>query len=170
MDDTLKQLSYQAVELRKLEARMEKLADETKEVKRKADHIRQEIIPELMDEAGVTDFRLSDGTKVSVKEKIQVSTTGKYRELNNELMSFQGQLTESASYQIAASVGYDIATLKELAETSDISDKLNLNYQLAQALGLQGTPAFIIGDQVIRGYLPVEDMQAAVEQARSASN
>ncbi|MEM7190782.1 MAG: hypothetical protein AAF439_14325, partial [Pseudomonadota bacterium] len=31
-------------------------------------------------------------------------------------------------------------------------------------------PAFIVGDQVIRGYLPVNDMLAVVDQVRAASN
>ena len=94
----------------------------------------------------------------------------KYRELNDALMTYEGGLTESAAYQIAASLGYEIVELKALAETTEISDILNENYQLAQVLGLQGTPAFIIGDQVIRGFLPMEDMVGVIAQARAASN
>ncbi len=94
----------------------------------------------------------------------------KYHDLNDALMTFEGALDEAAAYQIAASLGYDIAALKERAGSEAISDKLNKNYQLAQVLGLQGTPAFIIGDQVIRGFLPMEDMVAVIEQVRAASN
>ena len=94
----------------------------------------------------------------------------KYRDLNDALMTYEGGLTEQAAYQIAASLGYDIAELKAEAESTEISDRLNQNYQLAQVLGLQGTPAFIIGNKVIRGFLPIEDMVAVVEEVRSASN
>lgn len=93
----------------------------------------------------------------------------KYHDLNDALMTFEGALTESAAYQIAATLGYDIAALKEKAESEEISDRLNKNYQLAQVLGLQGTPAFIIGDQVIRGFLPLEDMIAVIEQTRASN-
>ena len=95
---------------------------------------------------------------------------GKYPTLSDALMTYKGNLTESAAYQIAADVGYDIAQLKALAAEQAISDKLNKNYQLAQKLGLQGTPAFIIGSQIIRGYLPVDDMIAVVEQERAAAS
>ena len=79
-------------------------------------------------------------------------------------------LTEAAAYQIAAGHGYDAVALKAVADSEEISDKLNTNYQLAQVLGLQGTPAFIIGDQVIRGFLPMQDMLAVIEEVRAASN
>ena len=94
----------------------------------------------------------------------------KYRALNDALMAHQGNLTEAAAYQIAAEVGYDIAALKERAGSAEIDDRLNSNYQLANALGLQGTPAFIIGDEIIRGYLPVDDMMTVIEKVRTAAN
>ena len=94
----------------------------------------------------------------------------KYETLNDELMNYQGNLTEQVTYRIAGDVGYDIAELKELAGSAGIDDKLNRNYQVARALQLEGTPAFVVGTEVIRGYLPVEDMLAAVQEARIAQN
>lgn len=89
-----------------------------------------------------------------------------YKDLGDELMEYRGNLTEQVAYQIADSVGYDLAKLKELAGSTEIDNRLNDNYQLANALGLQGTPAFIVGNEIIRGYLPVEDMLSAVNDAR----
>lgn len=94
----------------------------------------------------------------------------KYRALSDALMTFRGELTESAAYQIAASIGYDVARLKTVAAEERVSDRLNKNYQLAQKLGIQGTPAFIIGEQIIRGFLPVDDMMAVVGQERAAAS
>ncbi|MEM7190098.1 MAG: DsbA family protein [Pseudomonadota bacterium] len=95
---------------------------------------------------------------------------GKFKALNDAMMTYEGGLTEDAAYRIAADVGYDISALKEAANSQRVDDRLARNYQLAQALGLQGTPAFIVGDQVIRGYMPVNDMLAVVDQVRAASN
>ena len=91
----------------------------------------------------------------------------KFKALNDALMGHEGSLTEQVAYRIAGESGYDIAALKEKAASAEIDDRLNQNYELARALNLQGTPAFIVGSQVIRGYLPVEDMLAAVESARA---
>jgi protein-disulfide isomerase len=91
----------------------------------------------------------------------------KFKALNDGLMTYPGNLTEQVAYRIAGEVGYDIAALKEIAATTEIDDQLNQNYQLARTLGLEGTPAFIVGTEVIRGYLPVDEMLAAVEAARA---
>lgn len=90
----------------------------------------------------------------------------KYEELGDALMSYNGNLTEQVAYKIAGSIGYDIAELKVRAGGEVVEAQLEQNYRLAQALGLQGTPAFIVGSEVIRGYLPVEDMLGAVNEAR----
>ena len=93
----------------------------------------------------------------------------KYPDLSDELMEYRGNLTEQVAYQIAGGLGFDIAELKERANSVEIDDRLNSNYQLAQALGLQGTPAFIVGTEIIRGYLPVDDMLGAVQEARATA-
>jgi protein-disulfide isomerase len=94
----------------------------------------------------------------------------KFGPLHSALMAHQGNLTEEAAYGLAEDAGYDVAELKELAESAEVDDRLQKNYQLAQALGVQGTPAFVVGDEIIRGYLPVEEMLAAVRDARVARN
>jgi protein-disulfide isomerase len=94
----------------------------------------------------------------------------KFEALNDALMRFEGQLNESIAYQIASRAGYDIAALKERAASAEIEARIGDNYALARTLGLQGTPSFILGNQIIRGYVPVDQMQAAVAEARAATN
>lgn len=93
-----------------------------------------------------------------------------YGELSDALISFRGQLNETMAYRIASNVGYDIAELKSVAQSQEVEERLQANYRLAQSLGLQGTPSFVIGSQIVRGYLPVDQMLARVEDARQASN
>lgn len=90
-----------------------------------------------------------------------------YEALNDSLMDFPQNLTEAFAYRIAGDVGYDTDALRERADSDEITQKLEKNYQLAQALGLQGTPSFILGDEIIRGYLPLQDMQAVVAEVRA---
>lgn len=94
----------------------------------------------------------------------------KYGALNDGLMSFEGGLTEAAVYQIADHAGYDIAALKELAASAEIEAQIGDTYNLARTLGLEGTPSFVLGNQIIRGYLPVDRMLAAVADARAETN
>lgn len=90
----------------------------------------------------------------------------KYEDLGDALMTYNGNLTEQVAYKIAGSLGYNIAELKVRAGGEVVAAQLEQNYKLAQALGVQGTPAFIVGSEVIRGYLPVDDMLGAVNEAR----
>ena len=94
----------------------------------------------------------------------------KFESLNDALMNFGGQLTEAIAYQIAKGVGYDIAALETRAASAEIEARIADNYALARAMGLQGTPSFILGNQIIRGYLPVDQMMAAVAEARATTN
>jgi protein-disulfide isomerase len=96
--------------------------------------------------------------------------SSRYEALNDALMTFDGQLTEVVAYQVAAHVGYDIAALKEAAADPEVDAQIAANYGLARTLGLEGTPSFIIGDRIIRGYLPLEALREAVAEARSAIN
>ncbi len=93
-----------------------------------------------------------------------------FEALNDALMRFEGQLNEAIAYQIADRVGYDIAALKERAASAEIEARIGDNYALARAMGLKGTPSFILGNQIIRGYVPLDRMLAAVAEARAAIN
>jgi len=79
-------------------------------------------------------------------------------------------LFEGAEALLATHAGYDIGALKDRANSDEIEAKLDMNYALARDLGLQGTPAFVIGERIVRGYLPIEGMLEAVAAARDTSN
>ena len=91
----------------------------------------------------------------------------RYGVLNDRLMTHRGAMTESTAYQIASGLGFDIADLKVRAREQDIEQKIQTTYRLANALQINGTPAFVIGNQMIRGYVPLDQMQASVERARA---
>ncbi|MEM1343444.1 MAG: DsbA family protein [Pseudomonadota bacterium] len=93
----------------------------------------------------------------------------RYAALNDALLTYPGQLDETSAYRIAKEAGYDVAALKDAAAAEEIDAKLEANYALARNLGLQGTPSFVIGNQIVRGFLPLDQMLATVVRARRAS-
>jgi len=93
----------------------------------------------------------------------------KYGDLHDTLMRFNGQLTEAAAYRIAGNIGYDIANLKRTAASDEVKARIGETYELADTLGLRGTPSFVLGDRIIRGYLPIDAMLAAVVEVRTAA-
>ncbi len=77
---------------------------------------------------------------------------------------------------MSKNVEQDVAFIRALtellreSELTEIEARIGDNYALARTLGLQGTPSFILGNQIIRGFLPLDRMQAAVAEARAATN
>ena len=55
-------------------------------------------------------------------------------------------------------------------DAEEITAMLQKNYELAQSLGIRGTPAFVIGDELHPGALDLRTMKALVNQARAKSS
>ena len=88
-----------------------------------------------------------------------------YKTLHLALMGYKGGLSERAIDAVAKENGVDIARMKEDMDHPDITAEIEANYQLAQALGINGTPGFVIGDQIIPGAVG----RAALDQAIAAA-
>lgn len=93
---------------------------------------------------------------------------GKYTEFHAALMDSRGSLDEAAVLRAATSVGLDVDRLKREMESqsSKFQEIFARNGDLARSLGISGTPAFIIGDVVIRGAVDLEAMKNVVGDVR----
>lgn len=87
----------------------------------------------------------------------------KFISLHHRLMQKKGY-HDNAS--IAAALEKTGMALKEPSKTS--LDTINLNLTLAQQLGVQGTPATLVGSQLISGAVPYAQLEAAVKKALQA--
>lgn len=92
-----------------------------------------------------------------------------YLDFHLALMSAD-DLSEGGIRNIAADVGLDPDLLEEEMNSDEISAALDANYQLASALGIEGTPAFVIGKTLVPGAVEKERLAALIEEARSATN
>jgi protein-disulfide isomerase len=52
-------------------------------------------------------------------------------------------------------------------EEPEVKDAINRNYKLADKLRIQGTPAFVIGSDLLPGAASLEDLTAAIKRARA---
>ncbi len=92
---------------------------------------------------------------------------GKYWDFHDALMSTRGKLTERHVLALAKEVGLDLVKLRRDIGTPEIDQVIQSNHRLAQALGINGTPGFVIGDNVVPGFLSTERLALAVDQARA---
>jgi protein-disulfide isomerase len=93
----------------------------------------------------------------------------KYLEFHTALMESRGGMTIDRIRSIAADVGLDVAMLEADMKNDSVREVVEKNYELAQQLGISGTPAFIIGDEFIPGVVSSEKMQELITAARKTA-
>lgn len=91
---------------------------------------------------------------------------GKYLDFHVALMENRGQLSPEGIMRIARGVGIDIAKLQEDMNDPKISAYLDETTQLAQSLGIRGTPGFIIGERIVPGAVSLDQLKAFIAEAR----
>lgn len=92
---------------------------------------------------------------------------GKYLEFHMALMK-ERQVTKDNVFKIAEKVGLDVAKLKADMENPDFDAALKTTSEIAQALGIEGTPGFIVDAKVNVGFVPMEGLVQLVGEARKA--
>jgi len=92
----------------------------------------------------------------------------KYGPFNDALMKHRGSHSEATVMKIAESVGLDVEKLEADMKSPEVDKMVRRTFDLAEKLSINGTPAFILGNQVVRGFVPVEELQKLAEAARSS--
>ena len=111
---------------------------------------------------------LGPSSEVAARAAVAVHITepSKYFAYHRALMEFQGQKSEEIVLDIAKKLGLNVANIKEEMKSSKVSELLAANREVAQAIGVNGTPAFVIGDNLNPGAMDINAMKAAVANAR----
>ena len=94
---------------------------------------------------------LSKGSNEAARVALAARLQGKYWELHRAMLESSGQLNEATSLKIAEKIGLDVARLKKDMNSEVVSQEINQIRELAQKMGIQGTPYFLVGDRVIAG-------------------
>jgi protein-disulfide isomerase len=92
----------------------------------------------------------------------------KYEAFHAAMMAAKGQIDEKVVFQVAASAGLDIEQVKTDMKSAEVDDIIQRNLDLAQALEIRGTPAFIIGSEMVPGAIDIATMKKKIAAARKA--
>ena len=82
----------------------------------------------------------------------------KFIKFHNLIMSRKGLINKSQLKDILDDLGYDESKLKDNLNSEYIKNQLLKDRELAEKLSLRGTPAFVIGDELIFGYINHEEI------------
>jgi protein-disulfide isomerase len=109
---------------------------------------------------------LGDDSLYAARAALAAAKQGKYAEMHSALMTFKGKPGPKEVDAVAESLGLDTAKLKEDMVAPAVDEELQQNYNLAEALGINGTPAFVVEETLIPGAIKLEDLKAVIAKAR----
>jgi protein-disulfide isomerase len=90
-----------------------------------------------------------------------------YGEFHQLLLGTQAQATGALALAAAAEIGLDIAQIEAMVGTAEVSAVIEESYMLADALGLTGTPSYVIGNEVIVGAIGYDSLRGMIDSIRA---
>ena len=101
-----------------------------------------------------------DAAKISYAAAVQ----GKFGRFHNALYA-KGPVTAETIAATAREAGVDLAAAKRQGAAADA--EIKRNFEVARSLGMTGTPSWVIGDRVLSGALPIDELRKLVAEARA---
>jgi protein-disulfide isomerase len=88
---------------------------------------------------------LTPASMTGTRAALAAMKQGKYAQFHQALMRFEGNVTDADVFDVAKSVGLDVARLKKDMAAPQVSDRIIANYNLARGIRVVQTPAVIVG-------------------------
>ena len=107
-----------------------------------------------------------EAAQVAVAVRMQDKTGQKYLQFHEKLLGGRGQADKAHAMAAAKDVGINMAQLEKDMASAEVKDTLQENFKLAEALGMNGTPSYVIGDNVIVGAVGLEALREKVNTTR----
>jgi protein-disulfide isomerase len=107
-----------------------------------------------------------EAAQVAVAVRMQDPTGKKYLDFHQKLLNGRGQADKARAMAAAKEAGLDMAKLEKDMVSPEVSATLNENFKLAEDMGLNGTPSYVIGGDVVVGALGVEGLSKKISEAR----
>ncbi len=109
---------------------------------------------------------LGEASRIAALAALASRNQNKHEAFHNALMEFNGKLDRDQILAIASSVGIDVAQLQKDMEDPKLKQIIDRNMALASALGVRGTPAFVIGKQFVPGAVDADTLKQLIDEAR----
>ena len=109
---------------------------------------------------------LGEGSVYASRAALASRVQGKYEEFHLALMGSRGRVEEASVLRIAKEIGLDIDQLKADMQSPDVDEHIESSMRLAQSLGFNGTPSFVVGDVLLPGFVEQAELQKAVDKSR----
>src|SRR5215475_12643300 len=107
-----------------------------------------------------------EAAQVAVAVRMQDKTGKKYLEFHQKLLGGRGQADKARALAVAKEIGLDIPRLEKDMVSDEAKATFDENIKLAEALGMNGTPSYVVGSEVVVGAAGLEALKEKVNTAR----
>jgi protein-disulfide isomerase len=106
-----------------------------------------------------------EAATVALAAKQQLSPE-KIWSFHQKLLSARGQVARQQALDAAKEAGADMARLQRDMESPVVRTAMEENIQIADSLGLTGTPSYVVGDEVVVGAVGFSELKTRVDNIR----
>ena len=114
---------------------------------------------------------LGDGSvqaaQVAAAARMQDKSGGKkYLEFHQKLLGGRGEADKARALAVAKETGFDVARIEKDMTSEEVKAQIEESFKLAEALGLNGTPSYVVGREVVVGAVGLNTLKEKVNTAR----
>jgi len=107
-----------------------------------------------------------EAAHVAVAVRMQDKSGKAYLDFHQRLLGGRGHADKARALAAAKAAGLDMARIEKDMAAPEVKATLAENFKLADALGLTGTPSYVVGDKVIVGAVGLPKLKEDVNEAR----
>ncbi len=107
-----------------------------------------------------------EAARVAVAVRMQDPSGKKYLDFHQKLLGGRGQADKARALAAAKDAGLDMAKLEKDLASPEIDATLTENFKMAEDMGLNGTPSYVIGKEVVVGAVGLEGLGKKISEAR----
>ncbi|RDC71892.1 DsbA family protein [Rhodovulum sp. 12E13] len=90
-----------------------------------------------------------------------------YKQVHDALITLRGDMNELSLELMGEELGLPVEEIVGMMGDEAVTEVIRANHALAEDLGISGTPTYVLGDRMVRGYVPLEGMRALVAEERA---
>ncbi|MEQ9663288.1 MAG: DsbA family protein [Parasphingopyxis sp.] len=111
---------------------------------------------------------LSPGSEQAARVSLAAAEQGEYFAFHRAMYE-AGRPSDATISQAVRAAGLDQAAVQQARDSEAVTQELQSNMRLASQLGINGTPVFVVGDEILTGAVGYDRLKEAIEQARTES-
>ncbi|MEN3288472.1 MAG: hypothetical protein V7634_2772, partial [Bradyrhizobium sp.] len=90
----------------------------------------------------------------------------KYLDFHQKLLGGRGQADKAHALAVAKELGLDMTRLEKDMASPEAKATIEENFKLAESMGMNGTPSYVIGKQVVIGAVGLDGLKEKISAAR----